>query len=287
MRWLFFALAATLCACAGPLSSLTQRSSVATETGRFDLDFSERDLPAEAIVRAAISRASPTLAQWGNLVEPVTVRILPSHELLEQAVGRDGYAWLRAWARYDEVFLQSPRTWSLFGARQAEVDELVLHELTHCLMYQSAATRTGWSRKQIPLWFREGMASVTARQEYRWPTLEHLARFASLHPGEDPLTASDELYRQRSEVVYSASHHAFAFLLRRYGHEAVKNVLLAMRAGAIFPEAFEQGVGISASAFTDDFRRYVRTRGFKPQKPKRAPTLVEQPVPAPPSAANP
>src|SRR6185295_2154512 len=51
----------------------------------------------------------------------------------------------------------------------ADVDELMLHELTHCVMYQRSASAADWSRKRIPLWFREGMASVTASQSYRWP----------------------------------------------------------------------------------------------------------------------
>ena len=44
----------------------------------------------------------------------------------------------------------------------AALNELLTHELTHCVMYQRAGTDLNWSLKGIPLWFREGMASVTA-----------------------------------------------------------------------------------------------------------------------------
>ena len=63
----------------------------------------------------------------------------------------------------------------------------MLHELTHALMYQAAADQGGWRQKKIPAWFREGMATYTAEQGYRWPTLEQLARTLEEHPKWEPL----------------------------------------------------------------------------------------------------
>ena len=145
-----------LCACAAALPALPRSAELAIPAGRFELEFDSADVPSERAIRAAIVAAQPRLAPWGALREPVTIQILPTHALLEAAVDRPGYPWLRAWARYDVVFVQSPRTWRWpFGGTQVEINDLLLHELTHCLMYQQAADRTGWSRKEIPLWFRE------------------------------------------------------------------------------------------------------------------------------------
>ena len=183
---------------------------------------------------------------------------------------RSGYGWLRAWARYDEVFVQSPRTWSLLGAGQRELDELMLHELTHCLMYQLAATPTGWARKRIPLWFREGMASYTAGQGGRWPSLEELARHLEKRPEDDLLRQADALYQDESDTVYGAAHQAFSFLVKRYGEQKVRELLWAMKRGPAFEPAFEAVVGVSEQAFLDDFTRYVRLRGFRPGRLERS-----------------
>jgi hypothetical protein len=267
---------------------LKNRAEVTSTPARVAVEFSDVDRPAAAQVQRSIERAMPSLERWGKLKVPVTVRVLPSHDALEEAVSRPGYPWLKAWARYDEVLLQSPRTWSLLGARPADVDELVLHELTHCAMYQLSSDRLTWMRKDIPLWFREGMASFTAGQGYRWPDLEALARFYERFPSADPVEEPEgtfteapsesrcpltrlfkdppgTLYRVQSDVVYGAAHHAFAFLVRRYGEERVRQLLSAMAQGLTFPEAFETILELSPKAFAQDFKRYVRWRGFRPR----------------------
>lgn len=239
-------------------------------------------------IAAAVERALPLAQRWGRLRATVVVTVHPDHEALEQAVHREGYDWLRAWARYATIDVQSPRSWSsgwsIFGPDQQEVDELVLHELTHCVMYQAAATDWSWAFKEIPLWFREGMASVTARQAYRWKRVEDVARFyAAATPGSgggtgaraatpvrarrriagDPLTDPEPLYQAESHVVYGTAHLAFQFLLDRYGEDAVRAVLARMGEGNLFPSAFERAVGIPAERFEAEFRRYVTWGGWR------------------------
>lgn len=281
------------------------RSNVETEAGQFVFEYQVRDRETRQQLEAAIQAASPRLAEWGGLVEPVNVFIMPTHEALEDAVNRRGYDWLRAWARYDEIFLQSPRTWSVFRTSQSDIDELMLHELTHTVMYQQASDRMQWSRKGIPLWFREGMASWTARQGYRWPTLEDLARYYERAPDSDPVGLPEPLYQSQSKIVYGAAHHAFTFLVNRYGTAQVRGVLTQMRQGHDFRKAFVEALGLSPEAFVNDFKRYVQLRGFKgsrrikrmrpaapvqlpPPSPQPAPPAPEpmpepQPLPPPPS----
>lgn len=256
-------LALLLGACATPLKALTEQRTVETGLAAFDLRYAEPDARTVERVEESLRRASVKLERWGELREPVKIRILPSHQLLEEAVDREGYDWLRAWARYDEIFLQSPRTWSLLGASQSEIDELMLHELTHSLMYQLAGTRSNWPRKRIPLWFREGMASYIAQQAYRWPTLEELARFFRRHALLDPVGEPESLYQVESDMVYAAAHHAFSFLVRRYGEERIRALLQRMGEGTVFPTAFAEVMGVSAKSFEEDFKRYVRLRGFR------------------------
>jgi hypothetical protein len=256
-------LLALLTGCASPRLAAPRASSTEHPSGPFRLEYSPQDANDAARVRQAVDHALPRMERWGTLREPVTLQVLPDHKSLEEAAHQRGLDWLHAWSRYDEVLVQAPRTWSLGGANQAQINELILHELTHSLMYQLAADRLGWSRKQIPLWFREGMASYTAEQAYRWVSLEEIARHLERVPGSDPVLKPGQLYREDSNLVYGVAHHTFAFLVRRYGEDSVRALLREMRGGRTFPEAFESAVGLTQDAFVRDFTRYVRWRGFR------------------------
>jgi hypothetical protein len=234
-----------------------------TAGARIEVEYREKDTSAASQVRLAVERALPRLARWGSFDDSVTIVIHPNHAALERAANRSGYDFLRAWARYEQIELQSPSTWTLLGASQSQVDELLLHELTHSLMYQVASDRLGWTRKGIPLWFREGMASYTAEQGYRVPSLDDLERYWRTHPTADPLSQADTLYQGESDIVYAAAHHAFTFLVRRYGEPTVRGVLHAMSRGPDFSTAFAEAVGLKPELFLQDFRNYVRWRGFK------------------------
>ncbi|QSQ16525.1 hypothetical protein [Myxococcus landrumensis] len=252
------------------------RDTSTASGARITVEFQDRDAAAASQVHLAVERALPRLARWGTFDDSVTIILHPNHASLERAANRPDHDFLRAWARYEQIELQSPRTWTLMGASQEQVDELLLHELTHSLMYQVASDRLGWTRKRIPIWFREGMASYTAEQGYRVSSLEDLARFWSARPSADPLTQADALYQRDSDIVYGAAHHAFTFLVRRYGEPIVRGVLQGMSKGPDFSEAFTQSVGIPPETFLRDFRRYVQWRGFKSGRTFRR---VEPPTP--------
>jgi len=240
------------------------------------LAYEPRDAGSARRVAAALAKAVPVAERWGRLRVPVTIVLQPSHEALETAVHRQGYRWLRAWARYDTIDLQSPRTWNrFFGPSDGDLEELLAHELTHCVMYQQAGSTWSWPWLEIPLWFREGMASVTAGQGYRRVRPEMLHAFwarplegsgggasgdgrgARQPPAGDPLADPEPLYQAQSDLVYGAAHLAFQFLLDRYGADRVRQVLAEMGEGHVFPAAFRHAIGISAAEFEAEFRRYV------------------------------
>lgn len=268
-----------LAACASvPTAPSEKAAPLDLPAGQFRFQAGRRDEDSAQMVRLAVERALPRLARWGTFDDPVTIVIHPDHAALERAANRSGHDFLRAWARYEQVELQSPRTWTAFGATQAQVDELLLHELTHSLMYQIASDRLGWTRKAIPLWFSEGMASYTAEQGYRVPGLEDLSRFLHEKPAVNPFVNAAALYQTDNAMVYGAAHHAFTFLARRYGEDTLREVLHTMSRGPDFPQAFTEAVGISPEVFLQDFYRYVYWRGFKGGRIPRP----EAPLPAPP-----
>jgi hypothetical protein len=253
----------TAIGCVHPLAGLSERRVLTTKAGEFEVAFAPEQAIDEQRTERSLQRSSEGLFRWGTLEHRVSVFLLASHPLLEAAVHQYDYDWLRAWARYDEVFLQTPSSWAGAGPNATELDELVLHELTHCLMFQLAATKESWLSKEIPLWFREGMATWTANQGYKWPTLEDLARFYEQNPGADPVRSPDGLYQHSNAVVYGAAHHAFTFLIRSQGQEAVHRILAGMHQGRTFSKAFEATTGITVEAFAADFRHYVLWRGFR------------------------
>ena len=103
----------------------------------FVLRYGAQDEDVARQVRSALRAAVPVAERWGALPALVTITIHPTHEALEQAARRPGRAWLRAWARRESIELQSPRTWSRGSASEADLAELLSHELTHCAMYQA------------------------------------------------------------------------------------------------------------------------------------------------------
>jgi hypothetical protein len=258
---------------AAPEAALEASLSMESPAGQFRIEYAPGHEQDAARIQQAVAEALPRLERWGVLREPVIIKVMPDHASLEAAVRQHGYDWLRAWSRYDEVYIQAPSTWSLAGATQPQINELLLHELTHSVMYQLASDRLGWSRKQIPLWFREGMASYTAEQSYRWVSLEEIARHFERAPGSDPVRRPGDLYRDDSNLIYGVAHHTFAFLVRRYGEDSVRGLLREMKGGKDFPRAFESAIGLSPDAFVRDFTRYVRWRGFRGGRaPPRAST---------------
>lgn len=249
MRSLLTGLVLALCAGCVHRVPLQREALLELPAGTFHLTWLDSDTGDAERTRQALERALPRLARWGTLREPVHVQVLPSQAALAQAVGLPGQGTLRAWGRYDEVLLQAPRTWGLWGASQAELEEVLTHELTHCLMYQLASDRLGWRRKGIAPWFREGMASYTASQEARWPDRESVARKLRERPEWELLGPSQRAWSERPQWAYGAAHQAFASLIHRHGEAAVRELLEHMRQGASFPESFQQVLGLTPEEF--------------------------------------
>lgn len=268
-----------LAGCVGPRIAF-QRETLALPHGTFVIEAEDVDARTLEMLERSLHLVSEELTLWGGLRVPVTLHVLPDRERLLKAVGKQ-QGWITAWARFDTVHLQSPRTWSLLPPRQSDVDRMLLHELTHSLLYQRAATADTWRKLSLPLWFDEGMASYTAQQAYRWPGLEDLARWYEQHPtdAEDPLRPSHALYTDQHHLVYGAAHHAFTFLVERYGRAPILALMEEMQDGADFETAFERSVGLSCERFEQEFRRYVRLRGFRRTAPRAPPPAAVSPAP--------
>jgi hypothetical protein len=234
---------------------------------RFRVRWSPGDARGARRVIRALEAAAPRVRRWGALARPVTITVHPDHEALEAAAAHPGYVWLHAWARYDTIEIQSPGSWSFFGASAGELEELVTHELTHCAVYQLAGDELSWMYKEIPRWFGEGLATVTAGQGHRFPGTDGLARFYAARPAPappgDPLLDPEPIYAEHWRVVYGASHLAAQRLLERHGEAAVRDVLRRMKDGQRFPAAFEASIGMTDVEFAGGVRRELAAPGSR------------------------
>lgn len=245
--------------CVSPLKSLRDERPLELEGAHFVVKSNGQPDDVERISRS-VGKTPQQLQRWGAIKEPVTVFVVPTHGELEFSVGRLGYDWLRAWARYGEVIFQAPSTWT----KSDEVlDELVLHELTHCLMFQASGDRDSWETRKIPLWFREGMALVTARQYRRYPSMEDSARWLETHPGLDPFTDGEQLSRAHFLDVYGVALHAFARLVDVHGDASVVALLAQLFKGATFEDAFQTAMGQTVRDYEAEFRAFLQSRRFR------------------------
>jgi hypothetical protein len=287
-------LAATLLACAHPTAVTAE--PLRLDSGLLTLEATDpADQPELPELARDIEGALPRLQQWGGLRTATRVIVLPSHQALEARVHRQGYAWLRAWARYDVVYLQSPRTFTPSDDPQWSLQELLLHELSHCVMYQAAAEGSDWSEREIPLWFREGFASWTAGQvAQRWP-LAQLRAYLRANAASDPLGQADRLYRDHEALVYSAAHWGFASLVQKFGQERVRALLAAMKEGRNFPSAFEVTFEVGLAQFEQELEsawrkpsegRRPAARACQQRRPFRAGSVVRPAPCAPPEPSS-
>lgn len=199
----------------------------------------------QSVLPAAVSAA----ARWGGLREAVTITVHPTHAALEAAARRPGLEWLRAWARRDGVDLQSPRTWSAGRLTDAELVQLLAHELTHCAMYQYLGVDSAVART-VPIWFREGLATVAAGE-----------RFGPAASGEGALAIVTASYRTDAVRAYATADSAFRCFLARHGEAGVRAVLARLRAGDPFPAAFRSATGVTLQAFEEEYARSASAGG--------------------------
>jgi len=227
---------------------------------RFAVRYSRLDTHVAPDVESALRKARQSVQRWGGLPDGVTVRVYPSHATLERAIGHYGYEWLRAWAQYQVIHLQSPRTWGI--PYDDQLDELLTHELTHVAMYQAVGTPDDWAERELPLWFREGMASVTAKQGYRRTPPNEIAEQMRADPDLDPLRPNSNLLRHRKDLVYGAAHWAFEHLLLLGGTAAdgearLRDLMARMRRGDSFSKAFRGIWGMSPKIFVKRWYAHI------------------------------
>ncbi len=247
-------------ACANPLSKLPFQRSFLLSQSTINLHWQEPSPLELEHLEALLKEANTAVERWGRLPQPVTLSIVPSHEALETAVGVRGYSWLRAWSYAKQIILQAPGSWRASGASDAELVEILTHELTHCYTFQKLLPAT---TDAIPTWFREGLATVTAQQGARYLSLEELADWQQANASVDVFRDAERLSKDNFDTVYSFSHHAMVHVLRQHGDASIEVLLGQVSAGEPFQFAFEKTFKTSLTGFQATFRSYLLLRQFR------------------------
>ncbi|NOY54283.1 MAG: hypothetical protein GXP58_11830 [Deltaproteobacteria bacterium] len=252
---LFFLLATQGCTLLRPLPAGVLGESATLSKVRITFRFQPTDRPALPLIKKTIQAALPRIRKWGRITHPVTVIICPDHDALERAVHRHGYRWLKAWATEKTVYIQSPRSWLLFSRKR--FSELMTHELTHVVHYQTAGIAASRTTRNDPLWFREGLASWTAGQGYRRYSRRNLLRKLRAHPGFHPLRPTSREIKGRQKLVYSAAHQMVTYLIEEYGEEKIREVLHRISEGCSFHQAFRATYGLTEETMMKGWKRWL------------------------------
>jgi hypothetical protein len=221
------------------------------------IEYLPADIVAAPLIEVGVLEALERTAGWGRLQAPVRIVVYPDHAALENATRRHGFRWLRAWATERDIALQSPRTWP--PRERERFSSLIVHEMTHVIHYQTARIPASETRRDDPVWFREGLASVTAEQEsmrYGRPMLAILLR---RDPGFDPFNPDDDALRRQVALIYSVAHHAVRDLIAEYGASAVGRLLGGIAAGKPFEESFSEVFGTTPEGFQSRWRSALRS----------------------------
>lgn len=206
------------------------------------------------LVSETLNEIWPRLGVFGALRAPLTIALYAEQTTIESHAGLSHSPWLRAWATYERIDLQTPSRWQ-GPCRREHLAALLLHELTHLAMYQRVGTRDDWHKKPLPLWFREGLATFVAGEGDNPYTPERLRDFylSADYPG-DPVLEGESLLQSHPREVYAASHLFMQALVARHGNEKIGRVLDLLRAGQGFLEAWQNATGTPLAADLADWR---------------------------------
>jgi len=219
------------------------------------------DAALDPVVHALLERQwdgiTATLARWGKFSRPVHLTSAADRSDLSQHCQLPWHNTVRGLATLDNLKVLQPRLWlGVQGPRALE--ELLLHELAHVLLFQRASAADATAMPYFPTWFREGMATLVAEgpPEARWR--RDLAHHAQLDLLAD---ADDELIALHGDAAYQHAAILFAAWMDRFGSSGLAAVCREMRKGHSFAAAHFKACELSDRAFTTAQCEAMRSEG--------------------------
>lgn len=165
-------------------------------------------------------------------------------ELIEEGVGG-----------FTEVFKN--RVVIPFSGSYEELRHVVVHELTHAFMFDMMYTGIFDSilnaqyLYQIPLWFSEGLAEY---ESSGWDeTADMVMRDAAVSGYAVHLDMLGGGY-----LVYKQGQSAVDFLVKRYGREKLRDIVLSLKMNRNLESAFQKALGMGERKFSETWMQALR-----------------------------
>jgi DNA-binding beta-propeller fold protein YncE len=140
----------------------------------------------------------------------------------------------------------------------AEVFQLIMHELTHIFEYHIlfGGSLGRAVAQRPPTWMMEGFASYMAEDEQSWEKM--FLRDAVVNDRIPPISRVDF----GGYLAYRFGHAFFDFVEERWGADGVQDFIYELRntIGARADRAVERAFRIEPEEFDADFRRWLRQR---------------------------
>ncbi len=135
---------------------------------------------------------------------------------------------------------------------------ILRHETTHSILARGLGPRV----HDLPLWFNEGLAQVAGQPVD--VDSEEAARQARGEGNFLPLTdLSAEFPRGESAgVAYAEACSAVAYMVKLYGWDGVRRLLVGVRAGHGFAASFRAAAGMGIADFYDSWESSLVRRGW-------------------------
>ncbi len=171
---------------------------------------------------------------------PVYIIIAPSREVFENLGGvREKWAVGMATGN-NRIVIFSPRK---FGDK-SEIERLIKHEYTHILLHQATGGRG------LPRWLNEGLAMYYESNIWHVPDDIRLAE-AVLTRSVIPLDQLNFYFpsdRKRAELAYSQSIDIVTYIMKEYGYERLKQIIVEITRGCDIDTAMINSIGVDVSS---------------------------------------
>ncbi|MBV6396606.1 MAG: hypothetical protein HFACDABA_02206 [Anaerolineales bacterium] len=177
-----------------------------------------------------------------DLSAPIDVWVYPNAETLQSALLLGGRDWVAGHASPDMgVALVSVAP----GIEQGiQLERQTPHELTHVLLFR----RVGAHYTRLPLWLREGIASLT--ELYPNPDYDFALAQAAASNSIPPLADLCDSFPPDAAgafLAYAASRSFTQFLVDNYGASGLNSLALAYADGLDCEQGARQALGLSLS----------------------------------------
>ena len=186
----------------------------------------------------------------------ITIWFYKSQKEFKQAVNAPIQDWAAGFAYplHARIVIRDPASGN---NKRLNLSRLVKHEITHVIF----GLYVGQNLKHVPRWFNEGLAMYEAEEwayGHYWIMLT-----GSLSNSLMPLYELSEDFPQnesRAHMAYAQSCSIITFMVRRYGHDSLRECIRLIAEGRGIDQALAGATGIDTFWLERRWRKSLKSR---------------------------